>query len=53
MILALASEEQSGEFTLQGLVNLAWAFATVDHSTAELFSALAMTAERRLGDFNP
>ena len=41
-----------GEFDVQNLANMAWAFATVGQSDAVLFEALAKAAERLVGDFN-
>ena len=39
-----------GDFSVQGLANTAWAFATASSSDAQLFAALARAAELRLGD---
>ena len=43
--LALAAERRVCDFKLQGLANLAWAFAT-----APVCAALARMAERGVGD---
>ncbi len=40
------------DFIVQNLANTAWAFAIASQSDAQLFAALARTAEPRLGDFN-
>ena len=37
---------------MQDLANTAWAFATANQPDAQVFVALARTAEWRLGDFN-
>ena len=42
-----------GNFNPQVLANTAWAFATLGQADAQLFTALAREAERRVGNFNP
>jgi len=45
------AEQRLDEFKVQGLANMAWAFATVDQQDAQLFHALARMAEQRLDEF--
>ena len=40
------------EFTVQGLANTAWAFATVKRSDEKLLMVWARTVERRVNEFN-
>ena len=40
------------DFNSQGLANTAWAFATVGCKGGQLFTALAVVAERHMRDFN-
>ena len=46
------AERRLDEFNVQGLVNTAWAFATVGQQDQQLFNALARMAEQRLVQFN-
>ena len=39
-------------FKPQDVANMAWVFAKVGQSDAELFAVLARNAERRLSEFN-
>ena len=48
-MLAGTAEWRIGHFTAQGLANTAWPFVMVSQSDAQLFMALAMTVERRIG----
>ena len=41
------------EFNAQALANTAWTLSTVAQLDAQLFTALAKTAERRAGEFKP
>ena len=40
-----------GDFKTQDLANTAWAFATASQPDAQVFTALATTAERHMGNF--
>ena len=44
---------QLSNFKLRELTNTAWAFSMLSQEDAQLFTALAREAERRLGNFNP
>ena len=50
--LARASERRLADFTVQGLTNTAWAFATAGHHDASLFDAMAKVAQQRMREFN-
>ena len=50
--LARVAERCLGDFNVQGLANMAWAFATAGQQDEQLFMALARMTERRLGKFN-
>jgi len=50
--LARAAEQRLVEFTVQGLANMAWAFATGVYLDEELFAALARAAEQHVVAFN-
>ena len=52
MALVSKVERHLGEFKSQGLANTAWAFAKMAQHDAQLFMAVARTAEWRLGEFN-
>ena len=51
--MASAAVQRLHDFKLQNIANTAWAFATVSHPDAQLFTALARVAEPRMGDFEP
>ena len=42
--LAMAVEPRVGEFNMQGLANMAWAFAATGRSDEKLFALLAIVA---------
>ena len=46
------AERRLDEFTVQGLANTAWVFATVNRLDEKLLTALAREAERRMSKFN-
>ena len=50
--MVLKARRLVGDFSTQELANAAWASSTAKQRDAPLFTALARTAERRLGDFN-
>ena len=51
--LATAAERGMGDFSSQGLANVAWAFATAGRNDASIFAAVATAAEQCMGSFNP
>ena len=50
--LARVAELHLGDFNVQHLANIAWAFAMAAQSDAELFRALARSAGQCVGDFH-
>ena len=46
------AERRMGEFNMQDLANIAWAFAKAGQPDAQLFMALARMAARCVGEFN-
>ena len=54
LFAAMAREalQRLDQFNSQGLVNTAWAFATVGQQDKQLFKRLARMTERRLDEFN-
>ena len=49
MALAIKTELRVGDFSAQGLANLAWAFATASLPDVQLFTALAKDGRAALG----
>ena len=50
--LARAAELRLGDFNVQDLANIVWAFAKVDQSDVHLFVALARATEWRVDNVN-
>ena len=50
--MAKVAEWRMGNFSAQGLANIAWSFAMVAQSDVPMFAVLARAAERSIDEFN-
>ena len=50
-VLATAAALLVNSFVVSGLANMAWAFATVNHSVEKLFTALAREEAQQVSEF--
>jgi hypothetical protein len=51
--LANTTMRRVNDFSPQGLANVAWAYATMNHTVPSLLGVIARTAQMRVDDFNP
>ena len=49
----MAAAGRLGEFNAQGVTNLAWAFAAIEHPAPALFDQIAAQSPTRLDEFGP